>query len=273
MSIAQSGSLVLPRSTESARLVAERELAELDEEHAAHEELGLVADEDEHDATGSGRSSHLRAVLQDRDGLLLRIARGERLDLRRVVLVALGLTALGGLGLGVASGPLQAASAAVKMPLISLLALLITFPAFYVFGVLQGSRIRVEQALRMFAVGFGLRGAIVAGLAPLLLLVASVGSPYAFVLLMGAFVFGVAEIGFLRTTHRGIETLRQERGDEFSPALLYAWSAVYLLVMVQLVWSFRPIIRHPSVEEFVLFGGHGNLLGYFLQETFGILGG
>ena len=47
-------------------------------------------------------------------------------------------------------------------------------------------------------VGLGLRGAIIAGLAPLLIFFSSVGSPYGFLLLLGGLVYGLAEVGFLK---------------------------------------------------------------------------
>src|SRR4051812_40826145 len=73
----------------------------------------------------------LRRVLQDRKALLEDIATGRKADLLKVALVSFALTALGGLGLGAAHGPLQALSAAVKLPLINLAALAICLPTFY----------------------------------------------------------------------------------------------------------------------------------------------
>lgn len=213
-------------------------------------------------------TSLFRRVLQDRAALLAELARGEKQPLLRIALVSFLLTALGGLGLGASAGFDQALAAAVKTPIICLGALAVCFPAFYIFGALQGSKVSVEEVLRLFAVGLGLRGAILAALAPLLLFFSSVGSPYGFLLLLGAVVFGVAEAGFLRTVEQGVKAIRDERGDALSLALVRGWSVGYLAVVAQLTWSMRPIIRHPSIEEFVLFGGPGgNMFTYFFQEV------
>lgn len=209
-----------------------------------------------------------RRVLQDRKALLTEVARGDKHSLGKVALVSLLLTALGGLGLGASTGFDQALAAAVKMPLIALGSLAVCFPAFYVFAALQGSKVSIEDILRVFAVGLGLRGAIVAALAPVLLFFASVGSPYGFLLLLGTVVFGVAEAGFLRTVEQGVEQLREVRKDGLSLGLVRGWAVGYLAVAAQLTWSMRPIIRHPSEPDFVLFGGPGgNMFTYFVTEV------
>lgn len=210
--------------------------------------------------------SLMRRVLQDRDALLEEILVGRRHDLRAVAGAALALSALGGLGLGASTGVLQALSAAVKVPLITAGTLAVCFPAFYIFGVLRGSQIRLEETLRLFAVGLGLRGAILAALAPLLLFFASVGSPYGFLLVLGLTVFGVAEFGFLSTLERGVKILRAKQ-DAIDLRLCRAWSAVYLAVAAQLTWSLRPLIRHPD-EPLALIGGRGsNMFTYFLENV------
>ena len=210
--------------------------------------------------------SLLRRVLQDRTALLREVVAGERHDLRQVALVSLLMVALGGLGLGVASAhAVQPLVAAVKLPLILLGALVVCGPAFYIAGVLGGSRLTASQALRIFAVGMGLRGAVVAALAPLLLFFAGVGSPYGFLLLLGLVVFGLGELGFLRTIERGIESLR-EVGDSFSLGLTRVWMVVYLAVVAQLTWTCRPLIGHPE-EAWALLGGRGNIYSYLLQNV------
>jgi hypothetical protein len=212
-------------------------------------------------------ASLLRRVLQDREALVREVVEGVPHDLSAVALSAVALTGLGGLALGAFNGALQAGAAAVKVPLVTLGALAVCFPAFFIFGVLQGSKVTVAQALRLFAVGLGLRGAIVAALAPLLLFFASVGSPYGFVLLLAGAVFGAADLCFLRTVERGVETLRRVRKDDFGLGLVRGWALAYLVVATQLTWTLRPIIGEPG-QGFELFGGPGgNMLAYFASHV------
>jgi hypothetical protein len=217
-------------------------------------------------AEGRG-ASVFRRVLQDRGGLLDEIADGRAPDMTKVAIASLVLSAIGGLGLGVSNGPLQAVAAAAKMPLVTLGALAVCFPAFAIFAALLGSRASVEKVLRVFAVGLGLRGAIIAGLAPLLLFFSSVGSPYGFLLLAGLAVFGIAECGFLRTVERGVAALHA-RGDPISLGLVRGWAVLYLAVAAQMTWSLRPFIRHPSISDFQLLGGPGgNMFTYVLENV------
>ena len=50
--------------------------------------------------------------------------------------------------------------------------------------------------------------------------------------------------------------------------LFRVWCLVYLVVGAQFTWSLRPIIGQPNAE-WVLFGGHGNMLTYAVQQIFG----
>jgi hypothetical protein len=214
--------------------------------------------------------SILRRVLQDRQGLLEEIVEGKQLPMGKVALISFVLTSIGGLGVGASNGALQAISAAVKLPLITLGALLVCFPAFYIFGLLQGSRISVEKTLRMLAVGLGLRGAIIAGLAPLLIFFSGVGSPYGFLLLASGITFGIAEIGLMKTLDLGIRTLREKTHDPFSQWLVRGWMVLYMAIALQLTWSLRPVIGNPSMQGFHLIGGcpgEGNMFTYFLQHV------
>ncbi|HBP23652.1 MAG TPA: hypothetical protein DEA08_38480, partial [Planctomycetes bacterium] len=169
----------------------------------------------------------------------------------------------------------QAAAAAVKVPVIFSLSLITCFPAFFIFGLLQGSKLQLKTGLRLFAAGMGMRGAVLAGLAPLLLFFSSVGTPYAGLLIGALCAFGLAEFGFLSVIEKGVRTLRDEQGDAFKPWLVRAWTMVYLGVTSQLAWSMRPLIRHPSVTEFQLFGGAGqneNMFFYFVEQATRLFG-
>lgn len=218
-----------------------------------------------------GKLGLLRRVLQDREALLIEVVDGVPVPLTRVAVAGLILTALAGVGLGTAAGPLQAVSSAVKTPLVTLGAIAVCFPAFFIFGLLQGSRLQLEQACRLFAVGVGLRGAILAGLAPLLFFFSSVGSPCGFLLLMGLVVFGAADYGMLRTVTRGVELLRERHADTFSHKFALCWTSLYLAVAVQLTWTLRPFIRHPD-EAFAFIGGRGNMFTYFLEHVAKLFG-
>ena len=139
--------------------------------------------------------------------------------------------------------------------------------------MLLGSKVSLRKVLRLFAVGMGLRGAILAGLAPLMLFFSSVGSPYGFLLVTGLVCFGFAEAGFLHTIEKSVRRLR-ETGDSISLAFTRVWMIIYLAVVMQLTWSLRPIIglcNHdldPILCHWKVIGGGpgGNMFTHFISS-------
>jgi hypothetical protein len=213
--------------------------------------------------------SIFRRVLQDRATLLEEIADGHSVSLRAVALASLALTAMGGVGLGVANGALQACSSALKLPLVSFGAIAVCLPALYVFSALNGTKLSLEKTLRYIAVALGLRGAVIAGLAPLLIFFSTVGSPYGFLLLLAALVLGAAEFGFLRVLDQGIRTFKQRSHDPISLRLVRGWMVLYSAVLLQLTWSLRPLIGEPG-RAFSIVGGYpgdGNMFTYFAKTV------
>jgi len=223
------------------------------------------------ETTERAETSLLRRVLQDRAALLGEIAAGKKCALAKIVAVSFALTALGGLGLGASHGAQQALSSAGKLPLINLSALAISFPAFYIFAALQGSKLSLEKTLKIFAVGLGLRGAVIAALAPVLIFFSSVGSPYGFILLAGGLTFAIADAGFLRTLDQGVTIWKERTGDKVGLGLVRGWMILYLVVGMQLTWSLRPVIGEP--QEAFMWLRHcddGNMLVFFFKNVVGL---
>lgn len=108
------------------------------------------------------------------------------------------------------------------------------------------------------------------GEAGVLFFFSCVGSPYGFLLLLAALVFGIAELGFLRSVDAGVRALRRESGDTLSLALTRCWMVVHVLVSCQMTWSLRPLIGHPD-EPAAILGGHGNMYTYFFQNVGNLL--
>ena len=103
------------------------------------------------DATGlpdarrspTGYQDFLVSLLSDRERLFLDVVEGSTLGrtLRFVLSTIILGAALYGLSAGAYSSALQAASAAIKLPLLILATFVICFPAFFVVQILVGSRL------------------------------------------------------------------------------------------------------------------------------------
>jgi len=110
------------------------------------------------------------SLLSDRERFFAEIADGE--DLARKLRFSFGtmvaLSAAYGAAAGAYSGPLQAASAAIKLPVLFLATLLICFPAFFVVQVLVGSRLRLVQVLTLACGALALTATLLAAAIPVL---------------------------------------------------------------------------------------------------------
>jgi hypothetical protein len=95
----------------------------------------------------------------------------------------------------------QLVASTVKVPLVFLLTLLVTFPSLYVFSALVGSRCRFIDTLRLLVASIGVTLAILASFGPITGFFTLSTTSYPFMVLLNVAFFGVAGIiglGFLR---------------------------------------------------------------------------
>ena len=94
----------------------------------------------------------------------------------------------------------------LKVPLLFLLTLLVTFPSLYVFNALAGSRLDLLQVLRLLVAALAVNLTVLASLGPISAFFAASTTSYSFMVLLNVVVFGVAGafglLFLLRTLHR-----------------------------------------------------------------------
>ena len=87
---------------------------------------------------------------------------------------------------------LQTTASMVKVPLLFILTLVVTFPSLYVFNALVGSRLTVLPVLKLLLAALAVMLAVLASLGPILAFF-SVSTPnYAFIVLLNVAVFAAA---------------------------------------------------------------------------------
>lgn len=100
----------------------------------------------------------------------------------------------------------QLGASTLKVPLLFLLTLIITFPSLYVFNALVGSRLRMLPLLRLLVGALGVNLSVLASLGSIVAFFSLSTSSYHFMVLLNVAVFAVAGflgLGFLiRTLHR-----------------------------------------------------------------------
>jgi len=104
------------------------------------------------------------------------------------------------------NGGLQLLASAVKVPVLFLLTLLITFPSLYVFNALVGSRLSLVSVLQLLVAALAVMLAVLASFGPIVAFFSLSTTSYSFMQLLNVAMFAVA--GFmglkflLHTLHR-----------------------------------------------------------------------
>jgi hypothetical protein len=185
------------------------------------------------------------------------------------------------MGLYAASGDIQGGmsqfvSSTLKVPLLFLLTLLVTFPSLYVFGALGGSRLRMQDMLRLLVGTITVNLAVVASFGPVIVFFTVFTTSHAFISLLNVVFFalsGAVSLGFLsRATRvvfdRGPQAQVESAADpaSASPAesaatarpqnrarlIFRLWILIYGVVGAQMGWVLRPFVGNPNLE-FVWF--------------------
>ena len=170
---------------------------------------------------------------------------------------------------------------AIKVPLLFLLTLAITFPSLYVFNALVGSRLGVAQIGRLMAAALAVLLAVLASFGPIVAFFSITSTSYPFILLLTVAIFLVAGgfgINFLwrtmvKLTMRTVpprtitphvtdhsesvepsSTGGSEEAEKISPAVpdqavirvFGLWIMAFAVVGMQMSWVLRPFIGSPG---------------------------
>lgn len=250
---------------------------------------------------GVALSSSMSGIFRSIDDLLRgRFTRREDLAAGRVEVPSTTLVGAGflcGAIYGVAMGiyavlrPGEASvqqlfATAVKVPLLFLLTLLVTFPSLYVVSALFDSRLRFQQTLRLLLAAMAANLALLASFAPVTVFFTLSTESYPFMILLNVAFFGVAGftgLAFLRKALDGVFSAgdppeaaapdeRDERDEDDeddeddaaapprrsnSPArpgdatpsrrIFTIWTFIYAVVGAQMGWILRPFVGNPDL--------------------------
>ncbi len=191
--------------------------------------------------------------------------REGRVDLSapRLVLATLVCGAVFGLCLGLfaatgetSDGAWQLLSSALKVPLLFLLTLLVTFPSLYVFATLAGSRLTLLPTLRLLVGAVAVNGAVLASFGPVVAFFTLFTTSYPFIVLLDVAFFvlsGAVSLGFLSRAVGVLFGDAAQGGSQGRAKLVFrTWLLIYGVVGAQMGWLLRPFVGNPAME-FVLF--------------------
>lgn len=135
------------------------------------------------------------------------------INIRQLSIAVVAAAAFAGLCMGSyavvrdgTDGLMQLMASAVKLPMLFVLTLVVTFPSLYVFNALTGSRLTWESVLRLLVAANGVMLAVFASLGPIIVFFGLSTTSYHFMKVLNvlaAGVGGVLGLAFLlRTLHR-----------------------------------------------------------------------
>jgi len=224
-----------------------------------------------------GLGGFLHRILSDRETFFAEVEAGVGLGakLRASFATLVGLSALYGAVAGAYAGPLQAVSAAVKLPLLFLGTLLVCFPGFYVVQVLSGSRLRLAQVLTLVLAALAVSSVLLATAVPITVFFLLTGANYYFLTLLHiVIVLGAGLVGML-ALHDGLAFACEQRGvyPRKAMAIMKAWAVLFAFVGIQMAWNLQPFVGDRG-EPFRLFRHHeGNFYTAILYSVERLAGG
>lgn len=160
------------------------------------------------------------------------------LTLRLVALVCLLAY---GLVVGLYSGGVQLYIAPVKFAAGMLFAAVICLPSLYIFSAIGGARQNLMQVARLLGLAMALTGMLLVGFAPIAWVFTQSTKSLAFMGFLHLLFWAVA---LLFGLHLLLKTFRQLNGRSH-PALAL-WSAVFVVVALQMTTTLRPLLGTPD---------------------------
>ena len=207
-------------------------------------------------SSASGLGTFLTQILSDRDRFFAEVAEGEglRSKLANALSTLVGLSALYGAAAGAYAGPAQAASAAIKLPLLFLGTLSICFPGFFVIQVLVGSRLRLSQVLALVLGALSLSAILLAAVVPITVFFLFTGANYYFLTLLHVLIVLGAGLLGMAALHDGLAFACEKRGiyPKKAMTIMKVWAVLFAFVGIQMAWNLQPFVGDRG-QPFQLF--------------------
>lgn len=181
------------------------------------------------------------ALLRRPHALVARLADGKHGATGRFILMAVVSFLLFGFVLGCFAKHEQLWAAPAKITAGLLFSGVICFPSLYIFSTLAGARVSIPQLAACLAGALALAGLLLLGFAPAVWIFAESTDSFGF---MGSLAIGswiIAVVFALRFLKAAIIATG---GAQKAPLMI--WSAVFLLVTLQMTTSLRPILGRST---------------------------
>ena len=181
------------------------------------------------------------ALLRRPQDLVARLAEPNHGATGRFAIMAIVSILLFGLVLGCFAKHDQLWAAPAKITAGLIFSGLICFPSLYIFATLAGARVSISQLAACFTGAMALAGLLLLGFAPAVWIFAESTDSFGFMGSLGIGAWVIAVVFALRFLKSVVFTTG---GTQKGP--LAIWSAVFLLVTLQMTTSLRPILGNSK---------------------------
>ena len=144
--------------------------------------------------------------------------------------------------------------AAVKVPALFLVTLLVCLPALYVLNVAMGWRLRFTPTLALMLFSLAGTSVMLIVVAPIVLFFNILTDNYHFMMVLHVLFFALSGAYGVQTLSLGLNALKEQaEGKADKTKLIAAWLLLYMFVGCQLAWSLKPWVGTPYLTEFAAF--------------------
>ena len=187
-------------------------------------------------------------VLRETQAFFEEVKRAEGLKQKAVALLLSSFLLFAAYGaiMGSFSGPAQALSSAIKLPVLFVLTVLICLPTLYVACLLLGARESLMQYYVALLGTLAVTAALLVSFAPVTLFFMLTSSHYTFFKLLNVTFLAISGIVGVRFFGRALKSVWGDAAPARSGVLL-PWMLLYAFVGSQLGWTLRPFFGKPGL--------------------------
>ncbi|MCK5832331.1 hypothetical protein KAH81_01540 [bacterium] len=214
----------------------------------------------------------LSSIIRDRESFYDEVLKTDNngILIIKMILGSLLLFSVYGISMGLYNSIPQAISAAIKVPVLFILSLIICSPALFIFNILLGSKLSLAQSLAMILSAFVMAGCILASFAPIVIFFMLIGSSYTFLRLLHIAIFTIAGLTSMKTLNDGLVYACEEHSvyPKQGVQIFKIWVIIFAFVGTQLAWNLRPFLGNKDLQFQLFRKQDGNFYSHFIR-TFG----
>ena len=215
----------------------------------------------------------VETILRNRHGFFASIRDSEDLPKKiRAMLISCSVfLAIYGAVMGMTHSPLQVFSAAIKLPFLFLVTLIICAPSLYIFNLLFGSKQTLPQNVALILTAMTTTAVLLLSFAPITVFFVLTSQHYDFFKVLNVAFFAIAAftgVAFLRLGMFTISDSTTKEGSQARRVIFSLWVVLYAFVGSQMAWTLSPFIGAPG-EPYIVFSRFG---GNFYSDVIATIG-